>query len=73
MGTLYLAERDGKQVKLWRFDRRTGARSFLAEILPHDPTGVMGVNSIRVSGDGKIIVYGYTREVSDLYLARPTK
>ncbi|HVP42347.1 MAG TPA: protein kinase [Terriglobales bacterium] len=73
VGTLYLAERDGKQVKLWRLDRRTGARTFLTEILPHDATGVMGVNNIRVSADGKTIVYGYTREVSDLYLARPTK
>ncbi len=73
MGTLYVAERNGKQVKLWRVDRRTGARTFLTEILPHDATGVMGVSTVRVSGDGKIIVYGYTREVSDLYLARPEK
>lgn len=71
--TLYIAERNGKQVKLWRYDRRTGTRTFLSELLPHDPTGVMGVNTVRVSSDGKTIVYGYTREVSELYLARPAR
>jgi hypothetical protein len=71
--TLYISERNGKQVKLWRVDRRSGARTFMTEILPHDSTGVMGVNNIGVSADGKTIVYGYTREVSELYLARPVR
>ena len=71
LATLYLTERNGKQVKLWRMERRTGARTFLTEILPHDASGVMGVTTVRVSSDGKTILYGYTREVSDLYLARP--
>jgi hypothetical protein len=73
LATLYVAERNGKQVKLWRVDRRSGVRTFMTEILPHDSTGVMGVNNIGVSADGKTIVYGYTREVSELYLARPAK
>jgi eukaryotic-like serine/threonine-protein kinase len=73
LATLYMTERDGKQVKLWRVDRRTGARTFLTEILPHDASGVMGVSNVRVSSDGKVILYGYTREVSDLYLARPAR
>ncbi len=73
LDTLYIAERNGKDIKLWRVVRASGARTFMTEILPHDATGVMGVNNIRVSSDGKTIVYGYTREVSDLYLARPSK
>ncbi len=73
VATIYLTERNGKQVKLWRLDRRTGARTFVTEILPHDASGVMGVTNVRVSSDGKIILYGYTREVSDLYLARPER
>jgi hypothetical protein len=68
--TLYLAQRSGNQVKLWAMNQRTGSRQFLGEIVPHDATGVMGVNTIAVSADGKTIVYGYTREVSDLYLAK---
>ena len=38
-----------------------------------DTTGVMAINNIGVSSDGKTIVYGYTRELSDLFLARPTR
>ena len=68
--TLYLAQRSGNQVKVWAMNQRTGSRQFLGEIVPHDATGVMGVNTIAVSADGKTIVYGYTREVSDLYLAK---
>jgi hypothetical protein len=70
---LYLAERNGLHVKLWRMPRRGGPRQPIGEIAPRDATGIVSIDTIRVSNDGKTIVYGYTREVSDLYLARPAK
>jgi serine/threonine protein kinase len=73
METLYLADRSGGTVKLWTMDRRSGAKKPLGELVPHDPTGLMGINAISASADGKTIVYGLTREVSELYLAKPTK
>ena len=75
LSSFYVATglRAGKQVSIWRYDRHPGKRTFVTEIQPHDAAGVMGVNNVRVSNDGKTIVYGYTRELSDLYLAKPEK
>jgi len=73
LDVLYVVSRIGFQVKLWKLDRHSGARQQIAELAPHDATGVVAINNVGVSADGKTIVYGYTRETSDLYLAKPAK
>lgn len=64
---------NGGAAKVCALNWRSGERRLLADLIPHDPTGVLGVTAIGVSADGKTIVYGLSREVSERYLAKPAK
>ena len=71
--TVYVTDRSGGTVKLLALDARTGASHAIAELSPHDPAGMLGIRPVSITPDGKTIVYGLTREVSELYLASETK
>jgi hypothetical protein len=56
-------------VGIYRLDIATGRRTHLYDLSPGDPAGLQGISRIFLSADGKSYVYGYTRVLSDLYLA----
>jgi Tol biopolymer transport system component len=65
---LYVAE--GRvPAKVYRLDAGTGVRRLLWQLAPADSAGVTGISGVRVSTNGNLCVYSYTRTLSTLYLA----
>ncbi|MGH9704051.1 MAG: protein kinase domain-containing protein [Candidatus Acidiferrales bacterium] len=69
---------DGKDVFIFAYNKvpssvyklnlATGQKTLLKELLPPDPAGIDHVAPVRIVLDGKSYVYGYNRNLSDLYL-----
>ena len=60
----------GLPAQVDRMDVRTGSRTLMYRVSPPDTAGVLAVGPVRLSVDGRFYVYGYTRVLSTLYLAR---
>ncbi len=60
-------------VRIDRISVATGVREPWKNILPSDPSGIMGLRSIHLTPSGRWYAYSYSRMVSDLYLAEPVK
>ena len=56
-------------VRLERLDLRTGRRAPFLELSPIDLAGIEQVGPVFVGKDGKVLLYGYVRTLTDLYLA----
>jgi len=54
--------------RLVKLDLTTGKRDLIKEIQPPDRSGILGVGPIQITPDGKTYVYGFTRQLSDLYV-----
>jgi len=54
-------------LKLFRLDLVTGRRELWKEVMPADPAGFSMINLV-LTPDGKSYAYGYTRDISELYL-----
>ncbi len=50
-----------------RIDTRTGRREAWLELAPGDRSGVLAVNPVLLTPDGRGYVYGFRRVLSDLY------
>ena len=69
---------DGKDVFLYAYNKvpssvfrlnlATGQKALLKELVPPDPAGIDHVAPVLIALDGKTYVYGYNRNLSDLYL-----
>ncbi len=68
--TVYLAKRSDRQAEVYRLDVETGAREPLYTLSPPGQEGLAGVGNVLVTPDGQHYVYGYTQQLSELYLAR---
>jgi eukaryotic-like serine/threonine-protein kinase len=66
--SVFVSQPQGLPAKVFRLDAATGQRSLWRELSPSDPSGVFGVDPIRVTPDGKTFVYSYRRVITDLYL-----
>jgi hypothetical protein len=65
--TLYV--RHGRDaVEISRIDLRNGTKSKVKSIQPSDPAGLLVIDDVQISRDGKQIAYGYVRLTSDLYV-----
>jgi DNA-binding winged helix-turn-helix (wHTH) protein/WD40 repeat protein len=65
--TLYV--RHGRSsAQIYRVNVSTGERSFWKEIVPADPAGLLSIDKVDMTRDGRQIVYGYARITSDLYV-----
>jgi hypothetical protein len=53
---------------IYRVNVTTGERKVWRVITPADPAGLLSIDMIDVTRDGKQIVYGYARITSDLYV-----
>lgn len=54
--------------EIYRVNLSTGERTLWKEIVPADPAGLLSIDKIDITRDGKQIVYGYARITSDLYV-----
>lgn len=66
---VYISEWKSVPVRIYRLDLETGKREPFRELNPSDMTGICELSKIIVSADGRAYVYGFTRLLSDLYLA----
>ncbi|HET9795587.1 MAG TPA: protein kinase [Thermoanaerobaculia bacterium] len=66
--SLYVSRFGEMPSGVYRVDLATGAKTTIAELVPPDPTGVIGIPSVEISADGKTRVYSYARSLGELYL-----
>ena len=72
--SLYVARaRRLPTVSVQRVNTRTGAAETVVELTAEDMSGVVALNRIVSTPDGKTVVYSYTRHLSQLYLTSPLK
>ena len=67
-GSLLAFERFAIPSRVDRFDPRTRSLSTFTTLSPGDPTGVSGVRRVRVTPDGRTLVFQFIRSSSTLYL-----
>jgi len=60
-------------VRVEKVDLVSGKRTLVKELAPADRSGVTGIDSVSMSGDGKWYAYGYGREVSQLFTVEGVK
>ena len=53
---------------VYRFDFLSGARTFVRQLRPADPTGIERIGDVLITPDGKYYVYGATREINTLFV-----
>ena len=59
--------------RVFRLDVATRRREVWKELMPGDPAGITLLSPAAISDDGKTILFGYARSLSDLYLAQGLK
>jgi Tol biopolymer transport system component len=67
--SVYVSQELGPSAKLVRLDPVTGRRSLVRELRPTDKAGLVGVQTVVVSRDGRATVFRARRYLSVLYLA----
>ena len=51
-----------------RVNISTGEKQSLLELTPRDPAGVVGIDNLNMTRDGRAYVYGFVRRLCDLYV-----
>jgi sugar lactone lactonase YvrE len=69
----YVWDRNILPAQVVRWNTATGARRPLFQIHPPDPSGVMGVQILKITPSGHAYAYGVVRKLSDLYLIEGLK
>jgi hypothetical protein len=59
--------------KVWKLDIATGRRELFREIVPADVAGVTSIEVIFLTPDARTLIYGYTHNLSDLYVVSNLK
>jgi Tol biopolymer transport system component len=73
-GSALLVGRRGEtSCPVFRLDLSTGARTAWKTVGPSDVAGVVGVSCPRIAADEEHYVFGYTRNLSDLFLVEHLK
>ncbi len=67
-GALLVGQRGETSCPVWELDLQTGARTAWKTVSPVDVAGVTGVACPRIAADEKHYVFGYVRDLSDLFL-----
>jgi len=66
--SLFVFNRDGLPARIHRVDLATGKRTPVREIMPANPSGMAGILTFVMTGDGQRLAYNYVRKLSDLFL-----
>jgi hypothetical protein len=69
----YLWNRNTVPAEVIRWNPATGQRRTILQINPTDTAGVMGMEILKITPDGKAYAYGLVRKLSDLYLVEGLK
>jgi Tol biopolymer transport system component len=64
---------DGMPISISKVDLSTGKQSPFLHLMPADPSGVAGVNSVVLSRDAKSYAYNYRRLLSELMVVEGLK
>jgi Tol biopolymer transport system component len=70
---LYVYRRRDVPVKVSKLDVTTGKRELWKELAPRDGAGIQDVAPVIPTPDGAAYVYGYSRTLSDMYVAEGLK
>jgi eukaryotic-like serine/threonine-protein kinase len=70
---LYVYKWKRAPVKVYRLNILTGQREFFREMAPPDVAGLRDIFEFYFSSDGRAYVYGYSRQLSQLYLVKGLK
>ncbi len=70
---LFVGQRGETSCPVWRVDPQTGARTPWKTVRPADLAGVVGVACPRIAADEEHYVFGYVRNLSDLFLVEHLK
>jgi serine/threonine protein kinase/Tol biopolymer transport system component len=71
--TLLIGRRGETSCTVSRLDLSTGAKAAWKTVAPSDVAGVVGVSCPRIAADEQHYVFGYTRNLSDLFLVEHLK
>jgi hypothetical protein len=66
--SLYVHRGGEIPAKVWRFEIATRRRELFKEFSPADPAGVVSIEAILVTPDGRGYCYTYANNLSDLYI-----
>jgi eukaryotic-like serine/threonine-protein kinase len=72
-GTLFIGKRGETSCPVWRVNVQTGTRTAWKTFSPSDVAGVVGVACPRLAADEQHYVFGYVRNLSDLFLVEHLK
>jgi len=67
--SLYVYQPQDVPIKIYRLDSVTGHRELWKELVPPDPSGILGPAGVQLTLDGKAYTYVLSRTLSTLYLA----
>lgn len=64
---------DQQPTSIYKADLSTGHRTLLLQLMPSDPSGVVDIQAVVLSPDGKAYAYSYRRLLSELLVAKGLK
>jgi DNA-binding beta-propeller fold protein YncE len=67
-GAVYVCGQGRVSLEIFRVDVETGERTLAHNIRPGDPAGVMDIQPVKITPDGRHYAYGYRRYLSDLFV-----
>jgi len=71
---LFIYRRNDVPLKLERVDLNSGRRELAREITPSDRAGLIGgINTLRITSDGRTYAYSYIQQLSELQLVEGLK
>ncbi len=71
--SLYVYQPGELPAHVYRIDIRSGQRSLWRDLMPTDPAGVENIGPILLTSDAQTCVFGYHRNLADLYLVEGLK
>ncbi|MGB6877738.1 MAG: protein kinase [Candidatus Acidiferrales bacterium] len=71
--SIYVYEDKVTKLDLFRIDAATGNRQLIRTMAPRDSAGLSGIETFRITPDGKSYAYSYNRALSTLYLVDGVK
>jgi hypothetical protein len=71
--SLYVYQPGELPAHVYRIDVRSGQRSLWKDLMPTDPAGVENIGPILLTPDAQTCVFGYHRNLADLYLVEGLK
>ena len=71
--SLFIGTQRGFPARVWRLDLETGRRDLWKEFTPGDPAGITFVQPVSISADGNTILFSYSHNLADLYVAEGLK